>query len=260
VHGNHRNLPIRERLADVPMIAFGRRLLKGARLLADPRYRRALIKAGVGAAIEHEGALRGLGLASLVDVGANVGQFSAMAKGLYPSLEIHAFEPLHGPAAKFQALFAEEGGVRLHRVACGDAPGEALIHVSRKSDSSSLLPISPLQTNSFPGTEEVMTTTINVVRADDVVRADELPRPCMVKLDVQGFELAALRGMPRLLMVADYVYAEVSFRAFYVGQPLGDELIRWLSGNGFAVSGLHNVSYAPSGETLQADLLFSRAG
>lgn len=235
-----------------------RRLRKLLRLARRSGYRRALLR-GVPAAIEHEGALRSLRLAGLVDVGANVGQFSALARALHPGLQIHAFEPLDEPARRFQRLFGQDAAAHLHRCAAGEAPGEALIHVSARPDSSSLLPISQRQSELFPGTEEVAVRSIGVVRADDVIDAAGLPQPLLVKLDVQGFELAALKGMPAILARADYVYAEVSFLPLYEGQPLADEVIAWLSERSFRLAGMYNMSYASSGEAVQGDALFRRA-
>lgn len=231
------------------------RSLKLGRLVRRNAYRRGL-RHGVAAAIEHEDALRSLAIRSLLDVGANKGQFSLAAKAVHPDLVIHAFEPLSEPAETYAALFAGDERVQLHRVAAGEAAGEATINVSRQEDSSSLLPISQRQSQIFPGTELASQRTIQVAALDEVLNAALLPRPLMIKLDVQGFELAALKGMPRLLGHADYVYAEVSFVTLYTGQPLADEIVRWLADRGMKLAGVHNPSSDAGGAAVQADFLF----
>jgi len=233
------------------------RLRKAVRLSRHSAYRKGL-RQGVGAAIEHENALRPLVLAALVDVGANKGQFSLMTRALFPNAVIHAFEPLDEAAGKFRALFAGDSGVTLHQMALGEEAGTAEIHVSGHADSSSLLPITARQNELFPGTASIGTQTIVVARGDDVLGTFDLPRPLMIKLDVQGFELSALRGLPRMLARADFVYVEVSFVELYANQSLADEVIAFLRSQGFRLTGIYNLATGPGGMSVQADALFTR--
>jgi FkbM family methyltransferase len=238
-----------------PLLVKVAKLLK---LLSRAEYRRGLPHK-VAAAVEHEDMVRALHLGTLIDVGANVGQFSLLARTFHPHVLVHAFEPLSGPAARYERLLSRDHDIHLHRVAAGDTPGAAKIHVSGRPDSSSLLPITDLQNTLFPGTAEVMAETIKVVRADDVLDDAVLPDPILIKLDVQGFELTALRGMPNLLKRARYVYAEVSFRELYKGQPLAHEIVAWLATAGFRMAGAYNPTTARDGSAIQADILFERA-
>jgi FkbM family methyltransferase len=227
------------------------------RLLADRNLRRGLCR-GVAAAIEHEACLRSLPVASVVDVGANNGQFSLLVRRLLPGVPIHAFEPLAGPATRYEALFGRDERIRLHRVAAGEAPAQVPMNVSQRVDSSSLLPISAIQERVFPGTGQAGVEIVEVRRGDDVLAAEALPRPCLIKLDVQGFELSALKGLQRTLERADYVYVEVSFVELYEGQALADEIVGWLARRGFALAGVYNLSVDERGVSIQADALFAR--
>jgi hypothetical protein len=69
-----------------------RKTIKAARLLRTEIFRYGL-RHGVAASIEHEGALSGLGVRTVVDIGANLGQFSLLAPVLYHGARIYAFEP-----------------------------------------------------------------------------------------------------------------------------------------------------------------------
>jgi FkbM family methyltransferase len=234
-----------------------RLVTKLSRLVRSAPYRRGL-RHKVGAAIEHEDAIRSLAVGTLIDVGANIGQFSLLTRAIHPGAVIHAFEPLSAMADTYDALFAGDRAATLHRVAAGETAGSAEINVSGRPDSSSLLPITAQQEAIFPGTAKASVETIRVERIDDILRDTKLPQPILVKLDVQGFELAALKGMPELLERAAHVYAEVSFVELYQGQPLAPEIIAWLAKRGFTVTGVHNLSFMANGATVQADMLFSR--
>ncbi|WP_342531766.1 FkbM family methyltransferase [Citromicrobium bathyomarinum] len=216
------------------------------------------LKHKVAAAIEHENAVRSATIGTLVDVGANVGQFSLLVRVLHPYAQIHAFEPLTSMAARYRSLFAGDDRVTLHQMAAGEEPGEATINVSASADSSSLLPITETQDAIFPGTKRVATETIQVSRIDDVL-SEPLEGPIFVKLDVQGFELAALKGMPRLLERVDRLYVEVSFIELYEGQVLAPEMIAWLADQGFTIRGAYNPVCASDGSAVQSDFLFARA-
>jgi FkbM family methyltransferase len=235
-----------------------RRLAKSARLARTPIYRRGLF-AGVAAAIEHESALRGLEVGEIIDVGANKGQFSLVARRLFPDARIHAFEPLGEPFSRFRALFGDDEKTTCHQVALGESPGRATIHISGQADSSSLLPITPLQDHLFPGTKEVATRSIDVARGDDFFQEGRPNDQVLIKLDVQGFELVALSGLQTTLSRSRYVYTEVSFQELYMGQALAHDVIGWLGDRGFRLRGVYNLSTDMAGAPVYADFLFSRA-
>ena len=128
--------------------------------------------------------------------------------------------------------------------------------MSAADDSSSLLPISQAQERLFPGTGEIRTEIIRVGRLADFVSPEEIVGPALLKLDVQGFELEALRGCEDLLKCFAHVYAECSFVELYTGQALADDVMAYLGDRGFRLSGIYNLSYDKNGKTVQGDFLF----
>ena len=198
-------------------------------------------------------------LATVVDVGANRGQFALAVKRWLPNTRVIAFEPLTEACSTFLAVFQGDPLMTLHQAAIGPQVGETTIHVAAEDDSSSLLPISPLQERLFPGTEEVQTKKVKVGRLSDYVLPEDIDPPAMLKLDVQGYEFEALRGCEELLSKFSYVYAECSFVELYTGQVLVDEIIAWLRKRGWCLSGVHNVTYDCKGRSVQADFLFEKS-
>ena len=223
----------------------------------DLKWIKAAVFRGVAAGIEHKGVLPHLApLRTIVDVGANHGQFALVVRHCFPDATIFAFEPLSGPAAVFRKVFAGDARARLFQAAIGPQAAEAVIHVSVADDSSSLLPISGLQERLFPGTGEAATEKIRVGRLGDFVSAEDIKAPALLKLDVQGFELEALRGCEDLLDRFAQVYVECSFVELYTGQALADEVIAWLRERGFRLSGVYNLGYDGRGQAVQGDFLF----
>lgn len=190
----------------------------------------------------------------VLDVGANRGQFSLVATELLPGVEIDAFEPLPEPAAIFSRLFEANPLVRLHHVALGREEALLPMNVSSKDDSSSLLAIGPGQVNAFPGTHHVGTHEVAVRRLDDMA----LPplHGAFLKIDVQGYELAALEGAKRRLAEISHVYVEASFQELYMGQPGFGEIVTFLDRQGFDLVDVGGLARGKNGEALQGDFLF----
>ncbi|WGF87434.1 FkbM family methyltransferase [Marinivivus vitaminiproducens] len=225
-----------------------RKLAKASRLVLHAPWRHALFAHRVAASIEHAPLAGLIQPLTVLDVGANRGQFALWARSVWCDARVIAFEPLASEAEVFERVLPD---VTLHRVALGEASGNATIHLSARRDSSSLLPIGPEQIRIYQGTEEVGTVTVPVHRLDEIV--EDTVSPTLLKIDVQGYELWTLRGAKRLLADIAWVYVECSTAELYVGQALRSELTSWLGKHGFSETA------TISDRGVQADVLFSRA-
>ena len=224
-------------------------------IMSQPRLLYAFARFGVMAGVEHKAVLN-RPLMTVIDIGANRGQFALAARAI-SGARVISFEPLPQVATIFEKVFADDSSVKLHEAAIGNKSGKKLIHLSARDDSSSLLEIGEAQCDFFPGTHEVGTLDVRVGTLDEFLRGDEIVRPAMLKLDVQGFELQALAGCKNLIGNFDYVYCECSFVELYKGQKLAGEVISYLGELGFSLSGIYNPSYDRDGNCIQADLLFA---
>lgn len=71
--------------------------------------------AEAAAGVEHTVVLRQLARCRMVmDIGAYRRQFALAARQCFPAARIVSFEPLLGPAAIFQRVFAQDDAVTLH--------------------------------------------------------------------------------------------------------------------------------------------------
>ena len=231
-------------------------IAKASRLLQRPRFARAAILHRVAAAVEHLAAIDHAQAQTLIDVGANKGQFSLAFRAMRPQAQIIAFEPLPDAAERFHRLFGRDPCVTLHRVALSDCRGETEFHVTDRSDSSSLLTPGEAQAAAF-GVHESQIIRVPVRRLDECLDLHALPRPIMIKIDVQGAELLVLKGSARL-EAADFIYVELSFIELYEGQPLFEEVAIYLAGRGFDLAGVFNQVMTDRFGPTQADFLFRR--
>ena len=226
-------------------------ILRSARLLS------CFIRYGVFAGVEHR-ALLNDSLKTIIDIGANKGQFALACREWAKNASIISFEPLFGPSKIFKAVFKNDPNVRLYIAAIGPISQRSLMHLSEHEDSSSLLPIGPKQIINFQGTHEKGVVEIDVAPLDSFLHVDDIELPSMLKLDVQGFEMEALKGCESLLTRINLIYCECSFIELYSDQKLAHDIINWLYIRQFILIGVFNTSYDFSGQAIQADLLFER--
>lgn len=236
-----------------------RRIRKLVAILKVAPYRKALLRHRVAATIEHAEGLGELSLRTVVDVGANRGQFTLFALHTFPAARVVSLEPLAAPAARFSRVFAKEQRVTLHNAALGPEPGQSVMHVSGHDDSSSLLPITATQGQLFKGTGEVRTETVRTAPLSELLGGRSVEEPALLKLDVQGYELEALRACGELLDNFTYVCAEGSFIELYEGQVLADELIAWLRERGYELVRSYGAVSDEHGQKIQSDMLFKRS-
>lgn len=212
----------------------------------------------VAPSIEHRDVLRSLRIDRLIDVGSNRGQFSLMTRLEHPTIPIHGFEPLPSEGKVYRQVFTGDSKVTLHELALGEVSGTAEIHLSRRADSSSLLPIGEMQSKLFPSTEEVGTFMVRVASLDELHDVWGAAREALLKLDVQGFELSVLKGARQALKNCSFVYAECSEIPLYTGQALFPEVVSFLGEEGFKPIRRSNEQWV-NGKLIQADHLFARA-
>lgn len=236
------------------------KIIKLIRVLSCTGFRKALFSTGVAASTEHLEFLKRVAAYDIdvIDIGANRGQFALAAREYFPKAKIFSFEPLSEPARMLKKIFYGDTQTHIFEMAIGESEQQSTIHVSKSDDSSSLLPISSMQSEIFPGTEEKEKRTIQVMPLDAVLSADEIKKPALLKIDVQGYERQVIKGCEKLLPLIDHVYVECSFLPLYDGQALADEIIDLLHSHGLRLDGIYNLTYGKDGSPIQGDFYFSR--
>ena len=232
---------------------FRQRIRKAVALVRTPSAWR-YVRSGVLPGVEHGEVPFDPNIKTVLDVGAARGQFALFALDRWPAATIYCFEPLPGPAAQLATLAPSRVHVTI--AALGDTSGQAAMHLSGRGDSSSLLPIGDRQVREFPETRETGTELVTVTTLDEVIDPDELAAPVLLKIDVQGGELAVLRGAGSVLDRIDEIYVECAFVELYAGQPLASDVISFLLAAGFQLRGVFNLVRGVDKTCLEADMLF----
>ncbi|MBI4160781.1 MAG: FkbM family methyltransferase [Candidatus Yanofskybacteria bacterium] len=196
------------------------------------------------------------GFATILDIGANVGQFSREMLDTFPDAHIYAFEPVAGCYEKLKKVSDK---LNFHPLpyALGNQTGETTINVSSYDPSSSILPMSDLHKKLFPHTAGGHAETIQIRRLDDITGGIDFKLPLLIKMDVQGYEKEVVLGGSETFKKASVVLSETSFASLYAGQPLADEMRDLLGEFGFEYRGaLNNKKHPQTGEVLFEDSVF----
>jgi FkbM family methyltransferase len=135
----------------------------------------------------------------IIDVGANVGYVSMGLKQFFPKSEIVCFEPI---SLTFQALSKNMAGfenVRLYNYAIGDSNNDLEFFYDEKNTV-----LAGIGSTSGKSTE-----IVKQIRLDDILKYNKLLKHVdMLKIDVEGSELEALKGATETLAQTRYLHIE----------------------------------------------------
>lgn len=204
--------------------------------------------------------LRDIGFRSILDVGANDGQFAAAAHAVFPDAAIYSFEPIPDCFAKLTKTMAGVPKFKAFDLGLGAASGEMQINRSDFSPSSSFRPMAGLHKSVYPHTAHSVPLTVRVETLDGVAKGLELAEPLLLKMDVQGYEDQVLAGGGDTARRAAAIITEVSYETLYDGQPLFDAIYRSITGMGFVYKGSLEQTEDNAGRALFADGIFVRMG
>lgn len=195
----------------------------------------------------------------VLDVGAHIGEYgSALRENGYRG-RIVSFEPEASNFARLAERTAADAAWEIERFALSDADGQAELGVA--DVFSSLLPANDRLTSVFSRAKPESRQTVELRRLDGVERLarDVEASRTLVKLDVQGHELSALRGAEHVLSHVRMVEVELSVVALYEGQSMMLEVMQYLDAHGFELADLEPIGRdRHTGQFMQFDGIFVR--
>jgi len=207
--------------------------------------------------------MRTMGIRTVIDIGANTGQFARSIRSILPDATILCFEPLPGPFAELRTWADRErsGRIQAFNLALGEFAGTAEMfeHVDF-SPSSSILPSTAVSHALYPRTRRHESVAIQIDSLDEFLKRSEitLVPEVLIKLDVQGYEDRVIRGGLSTFAAARVCISEIDFDSLYDGQCSFRDVWGLLDESGFQYRGNLDQTYAPDGHAVFADSVFVR--
>lgn len=204
--------------------------------------------------------LRTLGITTVVDVGANEGQYAGLLRASGYAGAIVSYEPVSDAFDRLAKRADGDAAWTCVRAGVGDEPGSVEINVSANSYSSSILPITDRHVAVDPDSAYQRVETVELRTVDgEVARLGLDPGRTLLKVDTQGYEEQALRGAAGVLPRLAAVQLELSTAEVYAGQALAPALTALLEGAGFLLWTMDPGISDAAGRLLQYDAVFVRA-
>ena len=178
----------------------------------------------------------------VVDVGAHWGYFTLMAATLCGETgRVIAFEPHPGNVSILtKNLQANRlGNVDVVLKAVSDRAGLSKLFLSRDSSGNSLNSVPPGAERSLGQNDHLAVETVTL----DGFFAPPCRKPTLVKIDIEGGELAALEGMRTLIRETADLVLIAEFNPFYFPGARGEAFLKRLTEQGFELAVIDDARF-----------------
>lgn len=195
-------------------------------------------------------AMEALGFApkTIVDAGAFEGNWSRMAKEIWPSSCLFMIEPNLEKKELLLKLAADLDAILLCEL-LGAEDGQAVQFHLMESGSSIMA-----ERSAVPRTVETRR-----LRTLDALLIEDIESPGLLKIDAQGYELQILMGASKVLPDFEAVLLEVAIIEINEGAPLLHDVVAFMKSRGFVVYDILEIHRRPlDGALNQVDIMFMR--
>lgn len=192
-------------------------------------------------------AMAGLGVSprTIIDVGAFEGDWSSLAKRIWPTSKLIMIEPNRDKRAQLARVAQAYDAELLGEVLGADDDEEVQFYLM-ESGSSIMSERSPLQRN---------VEKRRLRRLDSLV--EKLDPPSLLKIDAQGYELQILKGSTAILPACEGILLEIAIIEINQGAPLLHEVVSFMKEIGFVAYDILEIHRRPLDQALnQIDIMF----
>jgi FkbM family methyltransferase len=196
---------------------------------------------------------------TIFDVGAHHGEMALKYKKDFPQATIYCFEPFPEAFRVLQERLANLSAINLFPLAISDTTTPRSFFVNHYDATNSLLPTSSGTTAYYSksgGLKEEISVPSTTL--DEFINQQQLATVDILKLDIQGGELMALRGATQTLQrqAISLIFSEVLFTPHYEGGALFYQLCDFLSQHDYTLFDIYGTKRAPNGQLTYGDAIF----
>lgn len=202
--------------------------------------------------------LFGKNVSVIFDIGANRGDVVARYVEMFPAAVIYAFEPFPDSFGILEERFKRNNSVHCFKLAIADEEGMKTFYVNRNVDTNSLLKPKHSGLSSDKQVENLAIVNVASTTLNKFCTENNIANIDILKMDIQGGELAALKGAAALLQQKriQNIYSETYFIEQYESQPLFHDISKFLYGYEFSLQDIYSPIYGKR-HLAWADVIFT---
>jgi len=189
---------------------------------------------------------------TVIDIGANRGDFVRACRFVFPKSKIYAFEP----QKEFYNVLKNIPRVKVFNFGLWDKTDEKTFYINKTNSGASSFLQPTKKYKKYIGDEKNISKSILKLKRFDKLNI-KIERPCFVKIDVEGAEEKVISGMGDMLYDVDILQLEIFFMDLHKGQAKLSKLLPLLEKYGF--SGFIQKELAYNQDSLKprgCDLIF----
>ena len=221
-------------------------------------YMQALRKSAVApdALLQQKQLLKGKAN-TIFDLGANYGSVTIEYKKIFPDASVYAFEPFPDIFKSLKETMSVMKGVHVYDQAVAEKTGTRTFYVNENADTNSLFKSQETGMSSDQMARNKTSIEVKTISLDEFCREKNIQFIDILKMDIQGGELDALKGAANLLRgeKIGLIYAEAFFIPQYAQQPLIQDLMVYLDSVGYQLQDIYNPFYG-KGSLAWCDAIF----
>ena len=196
---------------------------------------------------------------TIFDVGANIGQTADEYRLRFPDSKIYCFEPFPSSVEALKEKFSDDSGIDIVSKAVADKSGVQKFYLTGFSTTHSLFPRLTRGRRYYPSsTGPRSETKVSVTSIDEFTSEKGIENIDILKFDVQGSEMLALKGASQLLekKAVSLIYTDINFTFHYDGGVLFHELWKFLADFQYSLFDIYHLKRATNGQIRYGDAIF----
>jgi FkbM family methyltransferase len=182
----------------------------------------------------------------IYDIGAHHGDWSLQIKEVFPKAEFFLFE-----ANESNKPFLNKTAFPYYLSLLGDEEKTVTFYANNSTGDSIFCEQTRFYQEGKCVKKKLPMTTLACI-----VAKNQIPKPDLIKFDVQGAEKMIIQGSKDVVKSAEVVILEAKILEYNKNAPLTYEIMTLMNNLGYSLLDILECHYLPSGELNEVDFLF----
>jgi FkbM family methyltransferase len=191
--------------------------------------------------------MKGFDPKNIFDIGAFRGEWSSSVSQVFPNAHFYMFE-----ANESHIDYLKQTGFDYFNVLLGNKDDDFVVFFSNNSTGDSILK----ENTHFYDEGSYSEKLRQMKKLSTVVSENHLPKPDLIKIDVQGAEKLIMEGSKEIINSAEAIILELNILEYNKDAPLLGEMLDFMDDFGFQVVDILEHHYVSTGDLIQIDFLF----